>query len=250
GKKTHVSPSHRGCVPGRRAVSCDLTYSPLAYTRESHMPSLPTPANVPRTSTRTSTVASTVLANILASGALDEISNYPSEDGEESAIKRYLRGHSAGRAREGAECLSLCLEKRVLMTASTLLGSTRKWHCAPTCSGGRGIEEDEDAEAGCIGPQVVFVWVQSSEPVRDAEFNFFDLVRVGRETVTASKSVSRCDSTIQLGCLHIHKPEEEEEEVLGPGPKASAASSAGLRGSVRMQRAMTKMADPWKGLRK
>jgi hypothetical protein len=61
-----------------------------------------------------------VLANILASGAPDEISNYPSEDSEESAIKRYLRGHSAGRAREGAECLSL--EKRVSMTASTLLG--------------------------------------------------------------------------------------------------------------------------------
>jgi hypothetical protein len=81
------------------------------------MSSLPTPADVPWTSIHTSTGASTVVANILASGALDEISNYSSEDGEESAIKRYLRSPSAGRAREGAECSSLCLEKRVLMSA-------------------------------------------------------------------------------------------------------------------------------------
>ncbi|KAJ7199425.1 hypothetical protein GGX14DRAFT_401371 [Mycena pura] len=65
------------------------------------MPSLPTPADVPWTSIHTSTAASTVVANILASGALDEISNYSSEDGEESAIKSYLRSPSAGRAREG-----------------------------------------------------------------------------------------------------------------------------------------------------
>ncbi|KAJ7906919.1 hypothetical protein B0H13DRAFT_1880144 [Mycena leptocephala] len=64
------------------------------------MHSLPTPADVPWTSIHTSTAASTVVANILASGALDEISNYPSEDGEESAIRRYLRSPSAGRARE------------------------------------------------------------------------------------------------------------------------------------------------------
>jgi hypothetical protein len=71
------------------------------------MPSLPTPADVPWTSIHTSMAASTVLANILASDALDEISNYPSEDGEDSAIMGYLRSPSAGRAREGAECLSL-----------------------------------------------------------------------------------------------------------------------------------------------
>ncbi|KAJ7795213.1 hypothetical protein B0H13DRAFT_2393130 [Mycena leptocephala] len=67
------------------------------------MPRLPTPADVSWTSIHTSTAASTVVANILASGALDEISNYPTEDGEESAIRRYLRSPSAGRAREGAE---------------------------------------------------------------------------------------------------------------------------------------------------
>jgi hypothetical protein len=60
------------------------------------MPSLPTAAAVPWTSIHTSRAASTVVANILASGALDEISNYPSEDGEESAIKGYLRNPREG----------------------------------------------------------------------------------------------------------------------------------------------------------
>ncbi|KAJ7721836.1 hypothetical protein DFH07DRAFT_857426 [Mycena maculata] len=63
------------------------------------MPGLAAPGDVPWTSIDTSTAASTMLANILTSDALDEISNYPGEDGEDSAIKRYMT--SAGRVREG-----------------------------------------------------------------------------------------------------------------------------------------------------
>ncbi|KAJ7884281.1 hypothetical protein B0H13DRAFT_2343767 [Mycena leptocephala] len=125
------------------------------------MPSLPTPADVPWTSIHTSMAASTVLANILASDALDEISNYPSEDGEDSAIMGYLRSPSAGRAREGK------------LTRGIIFWVYPTGQNGPTET----LEEgDSRGTAGTVLMHGLLVTAESGADVEEAERRIFEAV--------------------------------------------------------------------------